>query len=239
MNELALADEAFMVLARQTRPEYQPVKRCIDLVGAVLLFVALLPVFLVIALLVRLDSRGPVLYRQERMGSRSDRSDGERVWRLRPFVFLKFRTMFADVDSSPHEKHVEAFVLGQLGSNSASNAGFKLNGDPRVTRIGRILRRTSLDELPQLFNVIKGDMSLVGPRPVPLYEVALYREEHRERFAARPGMTGLWQVSGRCDVSFEEMINLDTTYVRRQSLWLDAKILFLTIPAVVGGRGAA
>jgi len=238
MNEFAFASEAFTLPAR-TNSQYHLIKRCFDVAGAVLLVAASLPFLVVIALLIRLDSRGPVLYRQERMGSRSQRDNGERVWRLQPFVLFKFRTMFADVDSSLHRKHIEAFVGGRLEPSSASSAGFKLNADPRVTRIGSILRRTSLDELPQLFNVIKGDMSLVGPRPVPLYEVALYQDEHRERFAALPGITGLWQVSGRCDVSFEEMIELDTTYVRRQSLWLDMKILLLTIPAVIGGRGAA
>jgi lipopolysaccharide/colanic/teichoic acid biosynthesis glycosyltransferase len=238
MNEVAFASNAFALSAR-TKSHYHLVKRCLDLAGAVFLIAASLPILVLIALLIRLDSRGPVLYRQERMGSRSRRYNRRRVWRLQPFILFKFRTMFAEVDSSLHQKHVEAFIRGRLEPNSASSAGFKLNADPRVTRIGSILRRTSLDELPQLLNVIKGEMSLVGPRPVPLYEVTLYKDAHRERFAALPGITGLWQVNGRCDVSFEQMIELDTTYVRRQSLWLDMKILLLTIPAVVGGRGAA
>ena len=238
MNELALASKTFVLPARTTA-QYHVAKRCLDFAGAVLLMAASLPIFVLVAVLIRLDSRGPVLYRQERMGSRSHRHNRKRVWRLQPFIVFKFRTMFADVDSSLHQKHVEAFICGRLEPDSASSAGFKLNADPRVTRIGSILRRTSLDELPQLLNVIKGDMSLVGPRPLPLYEVALHQDAHRERFAALPGITGLWQVSGRCDVSFEEMIELDTTYVRRQSFWLDMKILLLTIPAVVRGRGAA
>ena len=114
----------------------------------------------------------------------------------------------------------------------------RLIDDPRVTRIGRILRRTSLDELPQLFNVIRGEMSLVGPRPVPLYEVAAYQPWQRERLAALPGITGLWQVRGRCELSFEDMVRLDVEYIRNQSIWLDFKILSLTIPAVLSGRGA-
>jgi lipopolysaccharide/colanic/teichoic acid biosynthesis glycosyltransferase len=238
MNELALAGKTFIVPARTTS-QYHVAKRCLDLAGGVLLMAASLPIFILVAVLIRLDSRGPVLYCQERAGSRLHREKGKRVWRLQPFIVFKFRTMLAHVDSSLHEKHVEAFIRGRLERDSSSSAGFKLNADPRVTRIGRILRRTSLDELPQLLNVIKGDMSLVGPRPLPLYEVALYQDAHSDRFAALPGITGLWQVSGRCDVSFEEMIELDTTYVRRQSLWLDMKILLLTIPAVVRGRGAA
>ncbi|MGH9896190.1 MAG: sugar transferase, partial [bacterium] len=119
-----------------------------------------------------------------------------------------------------------------------SGARFKLSNDPRVTRVGRVLRRMSLDELPQLFNVLKGEMSLVGPRPVPLYEVAEYGESDTERLAALPGITGLWQVRGRAEIPFSEMVRLDCEYVRNQSLWLDLKILAATIPAVVSGRGA-
>jgi lipopolysaccharide/colanic/teichoic acid biosynthesis glycosyltransferase len=115
---------------------------------------------------------------------------------------------------------------------------FKLSNDPRVTRVGHILRKTSLDELPQLVNVLKGEMSLVGPRPLPTYEVAEYQAWHRERLAALPGITGLWQVQGRCEVTFEEQVQMDIEYVRNQSLWQDIKILLSTIPAVVSGRGA-
>jgi exopolysaccharide production protein ExoY len=238
MSELTLAEEAFTLAAR-TRAEYLLMKRCADVVGAVILLVVLLPLLALIAMLIALDSSGHVFYRQERMGSRWRRVGDQIVWELEPFSVFKFRTMFVHADGALHKKHVEAFVDGRLSPESRSNAQFKLAGDPRVTRVGRILRRTSLDELPQLINVVKGQMSLVGPRPVPLYEVALYEEAHRERFAALPGITGLWQVNGRCDVSFEEMIRLDITYARMQSFWLDAKILFLTIPAVIGGRGAA
>lgn len=217
---------------------YHRTKRFADLVGALVLLALGFPLFVLIGLLIRLDSPGPVLYRQERMGSRPRLVGGKRIWQLEPFVFLKFRTMFAEADSSLHEAHIEAFVGGHLAPASGSRASFKLDRDPRVTRIGRILRRTSLDELPQLINVVRGEMSLVGPRPVPLYEVSRYTLEHRARFGALPGITGLWQVNGRCDVSFAEMIDLDVAYVRNQSIVLDAKILLQTIPAVIGGRGA-
>jgi lipopolysaccharide/colanic/teichoic acid biosynthesis glycosyltransferase len=238
MSELVCSKGAFIAPAH-TRLPYLLLKRCADVVGAVILLVGLLPLMVFIALLITLESSGGVFYRQERMGSRWRRVGGEGIWELEPFPIFKFRTMFADADGSLHQEHVKAYVQGRLPADSRTTARFKLAGDPRVTRVGRILRRTSLDELPQLINVVWGQMSLVGPRPVPLYEVAHYEEAHRERFAALPGITGLWQVSGRCDISFEDMINLDITYARAQSFWLDAKILLLTIPAVIGGRGAA
>jgi lipopolysaccharide/colanic/teichoic acid biosynthesis glycosyltransferase len=238
MSELVFS-KGTLTLPARNRPQYLLVKRCADVAGAAILLVGLMPFMVLIALLIVLDSPGGVFYVQERMGSRRRRVGGERAWELEPFSVFKFRTMSAGADSSLHQAHVEAYVRGRLHPEPRTPARFKLAEDPRVTRFGSILRRTSLDELPQLINVIRGEMSLVGPRPVPVYEVALYEEAHHERFAARPGITGLWQVSGRCDISFEDMINLDITYARAQSFWLDAKILLLTIPAVIGGRGAA
>jgi lipopolysaccharide/colanic/teichoic acid biosynthesis glycosyltransferase len=238
MSELVFS-KGTLTLPARNRPQYLLVKRCADVAGAAILLVGLMPLMVLIALLIVLDSPGGVFYVQERMGSRRRRVGGERAWELEPFSVFKFRTMSAGADSSLHQAHVEAYVRGRLHPEPRTPARFKLAEDPRITRFGSILRRTSLDELPQLINVIRGEMSLVGPRPVPVYEVALYEEAHHERFAARPGITGLWQVSGRCDISFEDMINLDITYARAQSFWLDAKILLLTIPAVIGGRGAA
>jgi lipopolysaccharide/colanic/teichoic acid biosynthesis glycosyltransferase len=191
-----------------------------------------------IAILIKLDSAGPALFKQERVGTRRNVKDGAVTWQVRTFVIYKFRTMVQNADSSVHEQHIQAFVEGQVTGSENSQAKFKLNNDPRVTRVGRFLRKTSLDELPQLFNVIKGEVSLVGPRPVPVYEAAQYQPWHRERLAALPGVTGLWQISGRCALSFDEMIWLDIDYVRNQSLWLDLKIMALTIPAVLSGRGA-
>jgi lipopolysaccharide/colanic/teichoic acid biosynthesis glycosyltransferase len=238
MSELVFS-KGTLTLPARNRPQYLLVKRCADVAGAAILLVGLMPLMVLIALLIVLDSPGGVFYVQERMGSRRRRVGGERAWELEPFSVFKFRTMSAGADSSLHQAHVEAYVRGRLHPEPRTPARFKLAEDPRITRFGSILRRTSLDELPQLINVIRGEMSLVGPRPVPVYEVALYEEAHHERFAARPGITGLWQVSGRCDISFEDMINLDISYARAQSFWLDAKILLLTIPAVIGGRGAA
>lgn len=210
------------------------IKRGIDLFLACALIVILAPLLLVVALAVRLDSRGPALFRQTRAGARPVLRGSRVFWEPRAFGVYKFRSMFVGADEAAHRAHIEAFVSGEI----AGDNGFKLEDDPRVTRVGRLLRRSSLDELPQLFNVVRGEMSLVGPRPVPLYEDAAYTEEERERRAALPGVTGLWQISGRCELSFSEMVRLDVEYVRTQSTWLDLKIMALTIPAVLSGRGA-
>jgi lipopolysaccharide/colanic/teichoic acid biosynthesis glycosyltransferase len=213
-------------------------KRLIDITlsGLVLLF--LLPLMAIIAVAIAVDTPGPVLFVQERVGVRRRSAGGRTCWYSQKFRFYKFRSMIAGADQSVHAEHVRAFVDGRLDAADASHGTFKLTHDPRVTRVGRILRRTSLDELPQLFNVLKGDMSLVGPRPVPAYEVARYRESDAERLAAIPGITGLWQVKGRSQVPFAEMIRMDREYVRNQTVWLDLKILLATIPAVLSGRGA-
>jgi lipopolysaccharide/colanic/teichoic acid biosynthesis glycosyltransferase len=217
---------------------YFACKRCIDVVLATLLLVVLSPLLLLIAILIKLDTRGPVIFAQERVGTRRRSEDGMAVWEIRTFPFYKFRSMFHNVDQSSHQAYIEAWIEGRIKPSNTAKAKFKLTNDPRVTRVGRVLRKTSLDELPQLVNVLKGDMSLVGPRPVPIYEVAKYEARHYERLAAHPGITGLWQVNGRCQVSFDEMIRMDIEYVRNQSQWLDVKILFLTIPAVLSARGA-
>lgn len=222
----------------QDRTGYFHAKRGLDLVLAMAFVVLMSPLMALIAILIKLDSAGPALFKQERVGARRTVKDGIVTWQVRNFVIYKFRTMVQNADSSIHEQHIQAFVEGQATGSENSRAKFKLNNDPRVTRVGRLLRKTSLDELPQLFNVIKGQVSLVGPRPVPVYEVARYQPWHRERLAALPGVTGLWQISGRCALSFDEMIRLDIDYIRRQSLWLDLKIMALTIPAVLSGRGA-
>ena len=221
------------------RPLYFAAKRAIDLVLASLLLVVLSPLMLLVAVAIKLDSHGPVFFAQERVGVRRRSARGRVHWEARTFPFLKFRSMVAGADQSPHEQHIRAFVRGQLrGAAGSSDAKFKMANDSRVTRVGRVLRRTSLDELPQLVHVLVGEMSLVGPRPVPLYEVAEYRESDAERLLAVPGITGLWQVSGRADVPFSEMVRMDREYIRKRSLWLDLKILAATVPAVVSGRGA-
>ena len=210
-------------------------KRIIDLVGSSSLMIVLLPVFLIITAVVKLTSRGPVLFRQKRIGEHGT-----------PFTFLKFRSMYVDNDSSQHKEYVRQLITGRAerhpvnGNGNGNGTGiFKLINDPRITPVGRFLRRSSLDELPQLINVLRGDMSLVGPRPAVPYEVEAYATWHRRRvLEAKPGITGLWQVYGRCRIGFEDMVRLDLRYARECSPWLDLKILLQTPKAVIGGEGA-
>jgi lipopolysaccharide/colanic/teichoic acid biosynthesis glycosyltransferase len=193
-------------------------KRALDLVlGSVLLLVAL-PVIAVAAVLVKLDSPGPVFHRAVRVGRGG-----------RKFTFLKLRSMQRDAEE------LRGLLLHL---NESQWPAFKLTNDPRVTRVGRLLRKTSLDELPQLWHVVQGHMSLVGPRPPFPEEVERYQPWMLRRLAVRPGLTCLWQISGRSDLSFEEWMRLDLEYVDRYSLSLDARILLLTVPAVISGRGA-
>ncbi len=209
-------------------PAYLVVKRAMDVVLGTLVVVVLAPVLGLIALLIRLDSPGPVIFRQTRIGRFG-----------RPFTCFKFRTMYQDADESVHRAYIEAYAQGRAAANGDAERPFKLVRDPRVTPLGHFLRRTSLDELPQFFNVIRGDMSLVGPRPDVPYSVALYKDWHKLRLAARPGITGLWQVRGRGRVSYDEGMRLDLEYVQQQSLWLDVHILLNTLPAVLSMKGAA
>jgi len=193
-------------------------KRVFDLVVAGLLVVLGLPFWLLLAAAVKLDSRGPVLYVDRRIGV------GERE-----FGMLKFRTMVADAAERQDELEDE---------NEASGPLFKIREDPRVTRVGKILRRLSLDELPQLVNVLRGQMSLVGPRPLPLRDHAMLADWHKARYLVLPGMTGLWQISGRSGLEFDDLVRLDFTYIENWSIWSDVSIIVRTIPAVLGGRGA-
>lgn len=221
------------------RRSYLIAKRCMDVAIAGGLVVILSPLFAVVALLIKLDSRGEVFFKQERMGSRwAGDAEGSIRWTTASFKILKFRSMRQNADQSVHESHIRAFVSGEL-ETEAGEQGFKLRNDMRVTRVGKLIRRTSVDELPQLVNVVRGEMSLVGPRPVPIYEVEGYQQRHFERLQALPGITGFWQVHGRSQVSFEDMVAMDIWYVRNASLWLDLKILCLTLPAVLRGKGAA
>lgn len=214
------------------------VKRLVDVVTAALAASIALPIGVVCAFLIRRDSRGPVLFRQERVGSKPIRIGGRVRWQRTTFTIYKFRTMVVDADQSIHRTAVEAYAAGEAALGVEADAPYKLTNDPRITRVGRWLRRTSLDELPQLINVLKGEMSLVGPRPLPAYEVSLYRPWHHERLCAKPGVTGLWQVEGRGRTSFDEGTALDISYVRGWNLLLDLEILMRTIPAVFSRRGA-
>jgi lipopolysaccharide/colanic/teichoic acid biosynthesis glycosyltransferase len=208
---------------------YGPIKRGLDILGSLTLLVVLSPLLLLIAALVKLTSRGPVFFRQVRIGEM-----------MKPFTMLKFRTMYVDADPRLHHEFVSGFITasGQV-HEPGKNGFFKLTSDPRVTSVGRILRKTSLDELPQLWNVLRRDMSLVGPRPPLAYELAQYKLWHRRRvLEAKPGITGLWQVAGRSRTTFDDMVRLDLRYARTRSLWTDIKILLATPAAVISGKGA-
>ena len=208
------------------RPARSRLKRIVDVAGATLFGLLALPVGLVVAALIRLDSPGRVLFRQTRIGLGGA-----------PFTILKFRSMYVDCDERAHREYVAGLVNGK---KEAANGGvFKLVDDERVTRLGRWLRRTSLDELPQLINVLRGEMSLIGPRPPLPYEVEQYDAEQVRRLAARPGLTGLWQVSGRNQVSYRNMVRLDLEYIDRWSLRLDLEILIRTVPVVLRNTGRA
>lgn len=213
-------------------------KRILDTLIVLLGIPLLAPLMLFVAIAIKLDSPGPVFFRQKRVGCTLSIRNGEPTWDVTPFEIFKLRSMHVDADESIHKDHVTAWINGELENIADSNAKNKLQNDPRVTRVGRFLRKTSLDEIPQLINVLLGQMSIVGPRPVPEYEVAQYQPEHYRRLQTLPGVTGLWQIVGRGNVSFEEMMELDLEYVRTQSIWQDIKIIILTLPAVISGAGA-
>jgi len=200
-------------------------KRVVDVSGSVIALLLLSPVFLSIAALIKATSKGPVFFKQQRIGQAGAE-----------FTFLKFRSMHVNNDPTIHQEYVRKLISQELTEGDGT---YKIKNDPRVTAVGRFLRKSSLDELPQFFNVLKGDMSLVGPRPPIPYEFENYSLWHRRRILeARPGLTGIWQVSGRSRTTFDEMVRMDLRYIREQSLWLDVKILFKTPLAVFRGDGA-
>ncbi|MGH2941740.1 MAG: sugar transferase [Solirubrobacteraceae bacterium] len=199
--------------------------RALDIFGALAGLVLLAPVLLVVVIWIRLDSRGPALFRQERRGLD-----------MRPFIVNKFRSMQVNTPNDEHVAYVQSLIAGDAERKETL---FKLVADERVTRAGRVLRKTSLDELPQLINVLLGNMSLVGPRPCLDYELVKYPAHAFGRFAVKPGITGLWQVSGRSQLSFDEMIALDLDYAREQTFWFNVRILMRTLPVVLLRRGAA
>jgi len=210
---------------------YERLKRSIDIAGSLCGLVLLLPLLVAICVAIRLTSKGPILFRQERVGQFCQK-----------FTFLKFRSMYINSDHSIHREYVERLIAGgsKAGQTATTNkAVFKITNDPRVTPVGRFLRKTSLDELPQLLNVLRGEMTLVGPRPCIAYEFDCYEVWHRQRLlAVKPGITGLWQVTGRSTVKFDEMVRLDLEYAKARSLRLDMKILLRTPRAVITGAGA-
>jgi len=207
------------------------VKRAMDIVGSSMALTVLSPLFFLIFVVIKLTSKGPILFKQERLGQYGRR-----------FTFLKFRSMYFRSDSKIHEDYVKKFIAGCAGQPESEKSLctlYKLKDDPRVTWVGSVLRKASLDELPQFINVLKGDMSLVGPRPPVPYEFEAYDRWHRSRLLeAKPGITGLWQVHGRSRTTFDDMVRLDLRYARTCCLWLDLKILLKTPRAVLSGEGA-
>jgi lipopolysaccharide/colanic/teichoic acid biosynthesis glycosyltransferase len=207
------------------------VKRLVDITGSILALVLGFPLLVAISLAIKFTSKGPILFKQERIG-----------WHGARFTFLKFRSMKCGNDPSIHREYVRRFIAGKAGSaQSGANleAVYKIQDDPRVTRVGRFLRRTSLDELPQFINVLKGEMSLVGPRPPIPYELEAYRLWHRRRvLEVKPGITGLWQVDGRSRLQFDDMVRLDLRYGKTRSLWLDIRIILKTPKVLLSCDGA-
>jgi len=216
---------------QQSKIVARGIKRVIDVLGSALALIIFSPIFLWISLVIRFTSAGPALFRQKRIGQHG-----------KEFTFLKFRSMYVNNDATLHQEYVSHFIAGKAPMKESADrktSAYKVIDDPRVTSFGRFLRKTSLDELPQLMNVLKGEMSLVGPRPPLPYEVASYDLWHRRRIIeVKPGITGLWQVCGRSRTSFDEMVRLDLRYARRWSLLLDFRILLKTPRAVLSGDGA-
>lgn len=209
-------------------PGYLRAKRVLDVTITLLLLPFCGLAMVIIALMIRLDSSGPIIFRQKRLGQ-----DGVE------FEFLKFRSMYVNNDDTLHRTAIEQFMTGQLINSDKKKNHYKMGNDQRITRIGKFIRKTSLDELPQLLNVLRGEMSLVGPRPPLPYEVERYSSHDMLRLAGRPGLTGTWQVYGRSRVTFTEMVEMDISYLQQQSLLKDLKLIVLTVPVMLFARGGA
>lgn len=217
---------------KASRQHHDFIKRCIDLVGAGVALTIFSPFILSIAVAIKMTSKGPVIFKQTRIGRHGQ-----------PFIFLKFRSMYVDRDETLHIDYVKQFINGRqtggAGETAAEKGIYKLTKDPRITPVGRFIRKTSLDELPQFINVLRGEMSLVGPRPPLAYECDLYDTWHQRRLRqVKPGITGLWQVHGRSSTTFDDMVRLDLKYVAERSLWMDIKIMLKTPGAVITCKGA-
>lgn len=199
---------------------YLVLKRIMDIVGSLVGIVLTLPIMVIVAVLIKLeDPRGPILFSQERNGQYP-----------KTFKMYKFRSMYVDAEERLHEL---------MHLNEQTGPAFKMKDDPRITKVGKFIRKTSLDELPQLFNILKGDMSIVGPRPAIPREVALYNEYQKQRLLVKPGLTCIWQVSGRNNIGFDDWVELDIEYIKTRNLWLDIKLILMTIPALLGDETAS
>jgi len=206
---------------------FNKIKHALDALIVLPVLLLLLPLFLVLAAAIKLTSTGPVFFTARMMGKNS-----------KPFTMYKFRSMLADTENEPHKDYVKKLINGEIHQDSGKGGVFKITEDQRVTSVGKLLRKFSLDELPQLINVIKGEMSLVGPRPCLPYEYEIYKDWHKKRLSVRPGISGVWQVAGRSAVAFEDMVLLDLYYIYNRNLSLDANILYETVFVVLQRRGA-
>jgi lipopolysaccharide/colanic/teichoic acid biosynthesis glycosyltransferase len=208
---------------------YLRAKRVLDIVFTLLILLPLCLVIAILAVLIRLDSKGPVFFRQKRVGLNGVEFD-----------IFKLRSMYENSDDNLHRQAIEQYMANQpLNGDPATDIKYKQVDDPRVTRVGRFIRKTSLDELPQFFNVLRGEMTLVGPRPPLPYEVELYSSRDRLRLRGKPGLTGTWQVYGRSLVPFQKMVEMDIAYLQEQSFWQDLKLIALTVPVMIWGYGGA
>ncbi|MDD5368272.1 MAG: sugar transferase [Anaerolineaceae bacterium] len=217
-------------------------KTLFDFLFSSLILLCCTPIILIISLAILFDSPGSIFFIQPRVGARRVRIGKQFAWQRTTFPCIKFRTMIQSADPSLHKAYIHALIHNDERAILALQKGEtivkKLICDPRITRIGRILRKTSLDELPQFWNVIRGEMSIVGPRPAIPYEVEMYRPWHLQRLQAKPGITGLWQVTARSSVNFDEMVRLDIDYIRQRSFWYDLKIIFKTPFVMLTQKGA-
>lgn len=253
-NQLRMVEEPFIPEALLTEvpikfptdaQSYFLYKRIVDVFVCTLTLLFCLPLFFAIALMIKLDSPGPILFRQKRVGVKTSLRNGRLVTQNYLFSMYKFRTMYHNASDDRHRKFIKAYIDNnhkemaklQNGELNGSNQ-YKLVGDPRITRAGAFLRKTSLDELPQILNVLQGHMSLVGPRPAIPYEVEIYEPWHRKRLQSTPGITGLWQITARSSTSFDEMVRLDIQYTEIRTLKLDLLILLKTPLEVIKGEGA-
>ena len=207
---------------------YLRAKRLLDIVFTLLILLPLCIVIVVVAVLIRLDSAGSIFFRQKRIGLNG-----------REFEMIKFRSMYENSPDAPHRETIVKYMNGQKMHDDITTIKlqYKLSDDPRVTRVGRFIRKTSIDELPQFFNVLRGEMTLVGPRPPLPYEVELYTSHDRLRLCGKPGLTGIWQIYGRSRVTFQDMVEMDIDYLQHQSFWEDLKLIALTVPVMIWGKG--
>jgi lipopolysaccharide/colanic/teichoic acid biosynthesis glycosyltransferase len=235
-------DPDALQLVDKKRSGYYLVKRIVDIIFSALLLLGFSPIFLIIIVAIKIYSPGPVFYIQKRVGARRVKHNGVQYWKKEIFPCFKFRTMHVNADTAVHQAYMRALIENNeetmnalQGDNSEIR---KLLNDPRITRPGKLLRKMSLDELPQFWNVFQGDMSLVGPRPAIPYEVEMYRPIHWRRLEAQPGITGLQQIKARSTAEFDQQILFDIEYIESQSIWQDFKIMFMTPFAILTTRGA-